>query len=256
LPKLGLCAMHLDVLDLRNFYYRTQLGRVAQRAIRDQVTALWPDAKGQTVAGYGFAVPLLRPYLDNARRVIGLMPGPQGVMPWPAGGDNVSVLCEETAWPLDTGIVDRLVLLHGLEASENPAALLDECWRVLGPGGRALFIVPNRSGLWSRSDKTPFGFGRPYSMSQLDAQLRKQNFAAERQQSALFVPPSSRRFWLRTAPMWERFGLRVSSVVAGGVLMLEVSKHIHAPQRPGLAATVRRPLRVLDALPKPAAEPA
>ncbi|HQU68228.1 MAG TPA: methyltransferase domain-containing protein [Albidovulum sp.] len=248
--------MHLDVLDLRNFYYRTQLGRAAQRAIRDQVTALWPDAKGQTVAGYGFAVPLLRPYLDSARRVIGLMPGPQGVMPWPAGGDNVSVLCEETAWPIDTGMVDRLVLLHGLEQSENPSALLDECWRVLGPGGRALFIVPNRSGLWSRSDKTPFGFGRPYSMSQLDAQLRKQNFAAERQQSALFVPPSSRRFWLRTAAMWERFGLRVSSVVAGGVLMLEVSKHIHAPQRPGLAATVRRPLRVLDALPKPAAEPA
>lgn len=243
--------MYLDVLDLRNFYYRTQLGRAAQRAIRDQVVALWPEAKGQTVVGYGFAVPLLRPYLDSARRVIGLMPGPQGVMPWPAGGENVSVLCEETAWPIDTGMVDRLVLLHGLESSDHPSALLDECWRVLGPGGRALFIVPNRSGLWSRSDKTPFGFGRPYSMGQLDAQLRKHNFAAERQQSALFVAPSSRRFWLRTAAMWERFGLRVSSVVAGGVLMLEVSKHISAPQRPGLTATVRRPLRVLEALPRP-----
>ena len=31
--------MHLDVVDLRNFYYRTQLGRVAQRAIRDKVKA-------------------------------------------------------------------------------------------------------------------------------------------------------------------------------------------------------------------------
>ena len=250
--------MHLDVLDLRNFYYRTQLGRVAQRAIREQVVALWPDVKGQTVAGYGFAVPLLRPYLEQARRVIGLMPGPQGVMPWPAGCDNVSVLCEETAWPIDTGMVDRLVLLHGLETSDSATALLDECWRVLGPGGRALFIVPNRSGLWSRSDKTPFGFGRPYSMSQLEAQLRKHNFAAERQQSALFAPPSTQRFWLRTSPMWERFGLRVSSVVAGGVLMLEVSKQVHAPQRPGLAAKVRRPMRVLDALPAPtpSAEPA
>ncbi|MCB2128726.1 MAG: methyltransferase domain-containing protein [Rhodobacteraceae bacterium] len=248
--------MHLDVLDLRNFYYRTQLGRVAQRAIRDQVTALWPPFKGHTVAGYGFAVPLLRPYLADARRVIGLMPGPQGVMPWPAGMENVSVLCEETQWPLETGMVDRLVLLHGLETSENPTALLDECWRVLGPGGRALFIVPNRSGLWSRSDRTPFGYGRPYSMSQLDAQLRRHSFAAERQQSALFAPPSSRRFWLRTSAMWERFGLKVSSVVAGGVLLLEVSKHVQAPQRPGLAAAVRRPLKVLEALPKPGAEPA
>lgn len=248
--------MHLDVLDLRNFYYRTQLGRVAQKAIRDQVVKLWPPAKGQTVAGFGFAVPLLRPYLEDARRVIGLMPGPQGVMPWPAGMENVSVLCEETQWPLETGIVDRLVLLHGLETSENPTALLDECWRVLGPGGRALFVVPNRSGLWSRSDKTPFGYGRPYSMSQLDAQLRRHSFAAERQLSALFAPPSARRFWLRTAPAWERFGHRVSSVLAGGVLMLEVSKQVHAPQRPGLAAAVKRPLRVLEGLPKPAAEPA
>ena len=247
--------MHLDVMDLRNFYYRTQIGRAAQKAIRDQVVSLWPALKGQTVVGYGFAVPLLRPYLQDARRVMGLMPGPQGVMPWPAGADNVSVLCEETQWPLETGIVDRLVLLHGLETSEHPTALLKECWRVLGPGGRALFIVPNRSGLWSRSDKTPFGHGRPFSMRQLDAQLRRHDFTAERQQTALFVPPSSRRFWLRTAPMWERLGGRVASVIAGGVLMLEVSKQVHSPLRPGLGATARRPLKVLEGLPKPAADP-
>ncbi|MBK5945562.1 hypothetical protein CCR83_03625, partial [Rhodobacter veldkampii DSM 11550] len=128
--------MHLDVLDLRNFYYRTQLGRAAQKAVRDRVLALWPatasEIAGQTVVGYGFAVPLLRPYLAHARRVIGLMPGQQGVMPWPAGMPNVSVLCEETRWPLETGLVDRLILLHGLETSEHPSALLEEAWRVLG----------------------------------------------------------------------------------------------------------------------------
>lgn len=248
--------MHLDVLDLRNFYYRTQLGRVAQKAVRDKVVALWPETKAQTVVGYGFAVPLLRPYLDQARRVIGLMPGPQGVMPWPAGLANVAVLCEETQWPLDTGSVDRLVVLHGLETSDQPQALLEECWRVLGPGGRALFIVPNRKGLWARSDATPFGSGRPYSMRQLDTQLRQNSFTPERHDSALFAPPSERRFWLRTAPMWERTGGRVKRMMSGGVLILEVSKQVHAPLRPGLKAVVRKPLRALEALPKPAPEPA
>ena len=156
--------MHLDVLDLRQFYYRTRLGRAAQKAVRDRLMAMWPEAQGQTVAGFGFAVPLLRPYLADARRVIGLMPAPQGVMHWPAGMTNVSVLAEETLWPLETGAVDKLVLLHGLETSENPTAVLDECSRVLGPGGRAVFIVPNRTGLWARRDRTPFGFGRPYSL--------------------------------------------------------------------------------------------
>ena len=248
--------MHLDVLDLRNFYYRTQLGRVAQRAVRDQLVALWPEAKGQTVVGFGFAVPLLRPYLAEARRVIGLMPGEQGVMPWPAGMDNVSVLCEETRWPIETGMADRLVVLHGLETSENPSVLLDECWRVLGPGGRAIFVVPNRSGLWARRDGTPFGFGRPFSLGQLDAQLRRHNFVTERHVAALYAPPSDRRFWLRTAAMWERVGRNLPAMVAGGVLMVEVSKQVHAPKRPGLGAVVRKPIAVLEGLPKPSAEPA
>lgn len=250
--------MHLDVRDLRNFYYRSQLGRAAQRAVRETVTALWPaaGAKGQSVVGFGFAVPLLRPYLGVARRVIGLMPAPQGVMPWPAGAPNVSVLCEDTMWPLETGMVDRLVVMHGLETSETPSLLLEECYRVLGPGGRALFIVPNRAGLWSRSDATPFGFGRPYSSGQLDSQLKDHGFAVERHASALYLPPSKRRFWLKTGKAWERAGRALPLVLAGGVILVEVSKQVPAPTRPGLPEAVKRPLRILDGLTQPAAEPA
>ena len=100
------------------------------------------------------------------------MPGPQGVMPWPPNAPNVSVLTEETRWPIETGHIDKLVVLHGLETSERPSQLLSECWRVLGPGGKAVFVVPNRAGLWSRSDRTPFGFGRPYTLGQLETQLQ------------------------------------------------------------------------------------
>lgn len=247
--------MHLDVLDLRTFYYRTQLGRAAQKAVRDQVQTLWPEAKGQTVAGFGFAVPLLRPYLADARRVIALMPGQQGVMPWPAGMPNVSVLCEETLWPIETGHVDKLVLMHGLETSDHPTAVLKECWRVLGPGGSALFIVPNRAGLWARRDATPFGFGRPYSLGQLEAQLRGQGFEPERHVAALFQPPSHANFWLKTGGMWERVGRRVPSRYAGGVLIVEATKQLAAPTKPGLPEAVRRPLRVLDGLTQPEAKP-
>jgi SAM-dependent methyltransferase len=244
--------MHLDVHDLRNFYYRSTLGRAAQKSVRDALLGLWPEAQGQTVLGFGFAVPLLRPYLRDSRRVIGLMPGPQGVMPWPAGQPNVSVLCDETLWPIETGHVDKLILMHGLETSENPTALLDECFRVLGPGGKALFIVPNRGGLWSRSDRTPFGFGRPYTLSQLETQLKKHQFAPDRHVTALYQPPSKRRFWRKTAAFWERAGSHLPVVLAGGVLMVEAGKRVQAPTG-GLTEAVRRPLDVLDGLGKPAA---
>jgi len=243
--------MHLDVLDLRSFYYRTKLGRVAQRAIREQVLHFWPDAKGQNVAGFGFAAPLLRPYLADARRVLALMPGPQGVMAWPAGMPNVSVLVEEASWPLQTGMLDKLIMLHGLETSEQPASVLEEAHRTLGPGGRALFVVPSRGGLWARRDGTPFGFGRPYSAGQLETQLRRHNFTIERSTSALFAPPSAHGFWLRTSEFWERNGLRFTPWLAGGVLMVEASKLTHAPVNGGLGAVVRKPLRILEGLANP-----
>jgi SAM-dependent methyltransferase len=247
--------MHLDVLDLRQFYYRTRLGRVAQVAVRDALRRLWPEAQSETVAGFGFAVPLLRPYLAEARRVVSLMPGPQGVMHWPAGMPNVSVLCSETLWPLETGSVDRLVVMHGLETSENPTAVLEEAARVLGPGGRAVFIVPNRAGLWARRDGTPFGYGRPYSLGQLEAQVKTHGFVPERHASALFAPPSETRFWLRSHGMWERTGQKFSAVMSGGVILLEVSKQIYKPGRVGTREAVRAPLRVLEGIPTGGAKP-
>ena len=247
--------MHLDVLDLRNFYYRTELGRAAQRAIRSQVVRLWPDCASQTVVGYGFAAPILRPYLGKAQRVICLMPGPQGVMPWPAEQPNVSVLCEETLLPLQNGQADRLILLHGLETSENPSKLLEECSRVLAASGRMLLIVPNRSGIWARRDRTPFGFGRPYSLGQLEAQLRRHSLTPERHAAALFQPPSGHRFWLRTGPAWERFGQRLSAAAfAGGVLLVEASKDVYARPRL-LQVAVKRRLPALEGIAQPEAKP-
>lgn len=246
--------MHLDVQDLKSFYYRTGLGRAAQRAIRDQVTRLWPEAKGRTVAGFGFAVPVLRPYMKDARRVIALMPGPQGVMTWPAGLPNVAVICEETRWPIETGRVDRLILMHGLETSANPVSVLEESWRVLGPGGKILFIVPNRAGLWSRSDATPFGFGQPYSLAQLESQLKKNGFTPERHVATLFQPPTQRRFWLRTGPIWERFGRKLTNHYAGGVLIVEATKYVVQPTQ-GTPVRKTRPLDVLEGIAKPVPKP-
>lgn len=243
--------MHLDVQDLRNFYYRSALGRAAQKSLRNRMLDLWPEAQGQTVVGFGFAAPLLRPYLKDARRVITLMPGPQGVMPWPAGMPNTSVLTEETLWPIETGHVDKLVLMHGLETSERASDLLEECWRVLGPGGKALFIVPNRAGLWARRDGTPFGYGRPYSSGQLDAQLRKHQFLPERHLGALYQMPSRKRMWMKSAPIFEQIGRSMPTMLASGAVMVEASKLVYPPKGTVARRRVRNPIGVLAPEAKP-----
>lgn len=245
--------MHHDIADLQRFYYQRSLGRVVQRVLRDRLTDRWSPSQmqGMTVAGFGFAAPMLRPYLAQARRVTALMPGPQGVMGWPAGAANHSVLCDEIAWPIDTGSVDRLVLLHGLETSDHPAALLAEAWRVLGPGGRMLVMVPNRAGLWAASDATPFGFGRSYTAGQLEAQTRQAGFVAGWNGAALYIPPSDRRFWLRSAQFWERTGARISRVLVAGVVLAELTKQVHSPVGPGVGVHLPSPIEVLGGIARP-----
>lgn len=158
-------------------------------------------------------------------------------------------------WPVDTGKVDKLVVMHGLETTDHTAELLRECFRVLGPGGKALFIVPHRAGLWSRSDRTPFGYGKPYSQGQLEGLLKAHSFLPERHQATLYQPPSQRRFWRKTAGFWERMGGAMSMVVSGGVLMVEASKRVQAPTGPG--EKVRSSgLRVLEGLRSPTPETA
>jgi SAM-dependent methyltransferase len=240
--------MHLDVRELRTFYYRSALGRSVQHTLRDQVMQLWPDAKMQTVVGYGFAAPLLRPFLADARRVTALMPARQGVMHWPQGLPNCSVLCEETRWPVETGSVDKLLVLHGLDTSEHSAAVLEECYRVLEPAGRAIFIVPNRTSLWSRREGTPFSFARPYTSGQLESRLKWHGFLPDSHVMALYQPPWVGRFWRRMAGPFERFGQSIPAWRGGGVLILEVIKQVPRPRRPGLGQIISRPLGILDGI--------
>lgn len=251
--------MRTDVLDLKAFYDKRALGRVVQRLLRDRLTTLWPPAttQGMTVAGYGFAAPLLRPYLAPARRVSVLMPGGQGVMPWPNAAPNRSLSVEEDAWPLETGSVDRLVILHGLETAAQPTLLLSEAWRVLGPGGRLIVMVPNRAGLWAQSEATPFGIGRSYSRGQLESQARAAGFIVERTGAALYIPPSDRRFWLKSSEMWERTGTRIARLLIAGVVVAELGKQVAAPVPPGSKVSVPSPLDVLDGIrrPRPAPRP-
>jgi SAM-dependent methyltransferase len=249
--------MYHDVVDLRAFYYRTRLGRSAQRALQEALRGLWPQTRGMFVAGFGFASPLLRPYLGEAARVVSLMPGQQGVMPWPTGGPNVAALVDETHWPIAASSIDRLVIAHGLENSESAADLLAEVFRVLAPGGQVVFIVPNRSGFWARSDATPFGSGRPYTFGQLESLLRRHRFAPEFQAAALYAPPSHRKFWLQTAGLWERLGRSYEPRLLAGALLVAANKEVYArPRQDGSKATLPGALEVLEGLagsqPKPA----
>jgi SAM-dependent methyltransferase len=218
--------MFTDVVDLRDFYAET-VGQVTQRLLRARLRELWPDVRGLRVAGLGYAVPFLRPYVDEAERVLALMPAAQGVLPWPNERANLATLVEETDLPLPDRSVDRLLIVHAVECAEQIRPLLREAWRVLADGGRMLIVVPNRTGLWAQLDRSPFYHGHPYSARQLAALLRANMFTPLREARALYLPPTRSRLLLGVAPTVEKLGRRLFSRFAG-VAIVEAGKQIYA----------------------------
>ena len=163
--------MSLDVVDLRNFYSE-KLGVVARRFVGRGIRALWHDTSGQRVLGIGYTTPYLGLFREEAERCLAFMPASQGVVKWPSAKPTLASLVDPAELPLPDASIDRVLLVHALEMSEDATALLREIWRVLDAGGRLLAVVPNRRGLWARIDTTPFGHGRPYSRAQIVALRR------------------------------------------------------------------------------------
>lgn len=243
--------MYLDVADLRTFY-DLPIGRLLRGLLGGHIRDLWPDLKNQSLVGVGYAGPFMRPYLGKAERCIAAMPAQQGAVPWPSEADTASTLIEDGRLPFSDAAFDRAMVVHALDHCADPSELLREIWRILAPGGRMLAIVPNRRGLWSQSEISPFGYGRPYSRGQLKALLRGSQFELVNDTEALFMPPTKARFVLRSATSWEGVGKRLWPAF-GGLLIMEVEKKVF---RTLPVNGKRNPLQVLKPVFVPDSAPA
>ena len=234
--------MPQDVRDLTAFY-DAPLGQLAHRAIAREIQNFWPDLRNYRVLGYGFAIPYLRAF-RGTERTIAAMPAPQGVISWPQDM-NAALLCEEDALPFPDVFFDRILIVHGLEASESLRALLRQLWRILAPEGRILLIAPNRASLWAQVQTSPFGHGRPFSKLELEGLLKDALFEPGRWKRALFAPPFETV--TRSGTGWERIGARLFSGV-GGVHVVEAAKALYAPASPKLLASAQVGLKTAQDL--------
>jgi hypothetical protein len=133
-------------------------------------------------------------------------------------------------------------MVHALESSEHPGDMLREAWRVLSGGGRLMVVVPSRRSIWSLTERTPFGFGQPYSSGQLSRLLRSVSFTPLTTARGLHFLPLRSRAWLSGAPGWERFAGNWLPGLAGAVI-IEAAKQLYGA-KPAKAPRHRRPVLV------------
>jgi SAM-dependent methyltransferase len=235
-------AMIQEVHGLGEFY-SSPGGQVAARLLRRRLRALWPDLRGLSLLGLGYASPYLRLWREEAHRCLCLVPGHLRPWRWPRKSASLTAIAEEDSLPFPDLVFDRVLLVHGLETAENTRRMLREAWRVLKDDGRLLVVVPNRLGIWAHRETTPFGHGQPFSVGQLEALLKRQMFRVRRRDAALFAPPFRSRLMLRTAGAWDRLGGALYPSF-GGLTLIEAQKDMFAGL-PAETALARRPRRVL-----------
>lgn len=238
--------MFPSAYDLKEYYATPQGRGVAQLLL--QRFASWWDAsrlRGETVIGAGYALP----YLDELQGpggVFAVVAGSMGGVSWtgPGGASNLQrmVLAERGVWPLAQASVDYALVIHELEYAEDPAVVMDEAWRVLKPEGRLMLVVPNRTGLWARAEKTPFGHGRPFTSTQLHDLLRDRNFTLERMTGALLAPP------FRNVTLTEKVSPFIEAMAPlctplCGVIVAEATKRLYSPIK-GKPKAVSKPAMI------------
>lgn len=227
--------MRRDVNELRRFY-AGPLGRATRDMLGRKLTETWGDVAGLDVLGLGYATPFLERF-PRARRTVASMPAEQGVEAWPATGAGArTCLAREGALPFPNALFDRVLVVHGLEESDDPLALLREVWRVMAPSGRVVLAAAARSGVWCHAEATPFGYGRPFTRPQLEQLAREAELEPIAWSRALYAPPISGL--ARHAEAFEQAGARLWPRFAG-LILLEAVKQTFAVKPKGLGAPAR-----------------
>lgn len=230
--------MRRDVLELKAFY-ATAVGQAARALILRQFVQAWGDMRGLDVLGVGYATPWLAAFRDTARRTVAAMPARQGVEVWPGDGRPLSCLTGEVQLPFPNALFDRIMMVHALEESEDPQAMLSEVRRVLAPSGRVIVAAASRGGLWAHAEHTPFGHGRPYTRSQLEKAVRAAGLEPTAWSRALYAPPY--RAFAGWAEPVEQLGSMLAAP-ASGVVLIEAVKQTFAVRPKAVPSPVRRPV--------------
>ncbi len=215
-------------------WFRPPLGRLLAEAERDAVSQLIGDEAGGHVlqfAGHGEAPPLEGPSAWHVAAV----PGPA-----------VEVVAHPDALPLRARSVDVLVLLHALEWSAEPCAVLRQAAQILAPEGRLVVVGFNPASLWGleramprQRHSGPPG-GRYFPARRVRDWCTLLGLEPLPGRTVFFRPPFSRQDVQRRLLPLERLGGRLLPW-SGGVHVLVSRKRVAGLRPPGVALDSRLP---------------
>jgi len=227
-------------------FYDTPKGRLATTLLTDRLAPLLPPSTGRRILGLGYTRPYLAPLAQTGARTLSArlnqipMTGTQNAR------RDFDCTVDERTLPFDDLCMDAVLAIHALEFAKDPKDLLRAAWKVMADDGHLILVLPSRTGFWAQSESTPFGFGTPFSVRQIERLLADAMFRAETITGALALPPLGLTLKRRPARMIDRIAhlARLSGV------------HIIIARKDIYAALPLTPARGIRALKRRIMEPA
>jgi len=226
--------MPVTAASLQTFY-QTPLGRALAHDIAAGIRH-YQTPHAETIIGFGYTEPYWSSFAAKARRRLSFLPSSMaGEQEANQADDNdsadsalVAILANEHRFPLPDNSADCILAVHALEFCPNAQAQMQEFRRILAPNGRLILAVPNRRGLWARTEQMPFGHGQPYSRSQLAELLDKNKLAfSDIREISYFLPNKHYNLPLLSR-LYSKFAAHFIPYF-GAVLMVEARKQLYKP---------------------------
>ena len=192
-----------------DIFYESSKGKAVALALQNLVTSFWGKIKEERILVIGYA--------DILADIL-----PKTASKYERGALNASNI--QAILPFSDCSFDKILILHALEYVGDETAFIRELWRITEDGGKILFIVPNRRGIWLVGESTPFAKGRPYSISQLSRLLNDNMLLPLRADKALLLPSAIYGNYIARR---ERKLAKIFTLGAGA-LALEAQKNMYA----------------------------
>ncbi|MAV82011.1 MAG: hypothetical protein CMI90_00930 [Pelagibacteraceae bacterium] len=215
--------MEITTSSINNFY-NSNIGEIVCKETIKKLSEALIDQNLSKVCGLGYTSPYTKFFqeLNHQSDIHEMVPDfLGGIIKF--NSELKQEVVDEYALPVEPDTFDVIFLSHILELVENPEKIIEEAQRVLKPNGVLVSIVPRRSGLWTRYDNNPFGFGRSFSKKQI-SYLLDPYFYSERSYYYLFTPPWKHFINYKSSPFLEKIGPLTVPFLGG--LKMEISKKI------------------------------
>jgi len=206
-------------------FYASPVGSRVVSIVTTHLQRVWK--KNTPFLGVGYVIPFMQAMLSasaSCQKQVGLLPKntPQPDFIHPQ--QQWLHLPDSETFPVTSGEVDFIFLIHCLEQALYPQHMLREVWRTLKPEGRALIFLTRSTSAWTQEASSPFASKDIFNESEIKELVAQSHLTPLHTQHLLCLSPETLSNETYPITLLEQTCQKIPWGFQGALWALEVKK--------------------------------